>query len=156
MQRRENQAEAWMLEDGLDESIGIGSRFVYSEFRAGAGKQIDQSVLSQLVMQLARRQFGINSASAKLAPVAPECCFKPVAPSLARWCLFGGRFLKLGRYCCCRPAESLSFDSSILSRASASCLSAFPKFTDFVGKPSLRDLKVYRSRDRPCRKIPAN
>ncbi len=61
------QAEAWMIEDWLDESIGIATRFVYYEFRAGAGKQIDPSVLSQLVIQLARRQFGINHASAKLA-----------------------------------------------------------------------------------------
>lgn len=61
------QAEAWMLEDWLDESIGIATRFVYYEFRAGAGKEIDPSVLSQLVIQLARRQFGINHASAKLA-----------------------------------------------------------------------------------------
>jgi len=49
-----------MLEDWLDESIGIATRFVYYEFRADAGKQIYASVLSQLVMQLARRQFGIN------------------------------------------------------------------------------------------------
>ena len=104
-----------MLEDWLDERIGIATRLVYYEFRAGAGKQIDPSVLSQLVMQLARRQLGINPASAKLAPVTPECCFKPVAPSLARWCLFGRRFLKRGRYCCCRPAESFSFDCSIPS-----------------------------------------
>lgn len=104
-----------MIEDWLDESIGIATRFVYYEFRVGAAKQIDPSVLSQLVMQLARRQFGINPASAKQAPVAPECCFKPVAPSLARWCLFGRRFLERGRYCCCRPAESFSFDSSIPS-----------------------------------------
>jgi hypothetical protein len=34
-------------------------------------------------------------------------------------------------------------------------LSALPKFTDFVEKPSLRDLKVYRSGDRPCLKNPA-
>jgi glutathione S-transferase len=101
MQTRGNQAEAWTIEDWLDERIGIATRFVYSEFRVGAGKQIDQPVLSQLVMQLARRQFGINSASAKLAPVAPECCFKPVAPSQARCCLFGRRFLERGRYCCC-------------------------------------------------------
>jgi glutathione S-transferase len=68
-----------MIEDWLDESIGIATRFVYYEFRVGARKQIDQSVLSQLVMQLARRQFGINPfAEAKHAPVAPECCFKPV------------------------------------------------------------------------------
>ena len=86
-----------MLEDWLDESIGIATRFIYYEFRAGAGKQIDPSVLSQLVMQLARRHFGINPAWAKLAPVAPECCFKPVAPSLARWCIFGRRLLERGR-----------------------------------------------------------
>ena len=104
-----------MLEDWLDESIGIATQFVYYEFRVGANKQIDPSVLSQLVMQLARSQFGINLASAKQAPVAPECCFKPVAPSLVRWCLFGRRFLERGRYCCCRPAESLSLDSSIPS-----------------------------------------
>jgi hypothetical protein len=61
-----------MIEDWLDESIGIATQFVYYEFRVGAGKQIDPSVLSQLVMQLARRQFGINPASAKLAPVAPS------------------------------------------------------------------------------------
>ena len=78
-----------MLEDWLDESIGIGTRFIYYEFRASAGKQIDPSVLSHLVMQLARRHFGINPAWAKLAPVAPECCFKPVAPSLARAYLVG-------------------------------------------------------------------
>ncbi|CAA9315705.1 hypothetical protein AVDCRST_MAG84-1054 [uncultured Microcoleus sp.] len=35
------------------------------------------------------------------------------------------------------------------------CLSGLPKFTHFVGKPSLRDEKVYRSGDRPCLKIPA-
>ena len=104
-----------MLEDWLDESMGIASGFVYYKFRAGAGKQIYPSVLSQLVMQLARSQFGINPASAKLAPVTHECCFKPVAPSLAQWCLFGRRFLERGRYCCYRPAESFSFDSSIPS-----------------------------------------
>lgn len=101
---------------GPDESIGIATRFVYYEFRAGAGKQIDPSVLSQLAMQLARRQFGINPfAEAKLAPVTPECCFKPVAPSLAGCGLCGRRFLERGRYCCCRPAESFSVDSSIPS-----------------------------------------
>jgi len=104
-----------MLEDWLDETIGIATRFVYNEFRVGATKQIDPSVLSQLVMKLARRQFGTNPASAKQAPVASECCFKPLAPSLARWCIFGRRFLERGRYCCCRPAESLSFEASIPS-----------------------------------------
>ncbi|WP_445173635.1 hypothetical protein [Microcoleus sp.] len=62
LQTRKKQAEAWTIEDWLDESIGIATRFVYYEFRAGAGKQIDPSVLSQLVMQLARHHFGINPA----------------------------------------------------------------------------------------------
>jgi len=38
-----------MLEDWLEESIGMATQFVYYEFRAGAGKQIYPSVLSQLV-----------------------------------------------------------------------------------------------------------
>jgi hypothetical protein len=54
-----------MIEDWFDEAIGIATRFVYYEFRVGAGKQIDPSVLSQLVMQLAPHQFGINPAWAK-------------------------------------------------------------------------------------------
>ena len=60
-----------MIEDWLDESIGIATGFVYYEFRVGAGKQIYPSVWSQLVMQLARR-LGINPASAKHAPIAPS------------------------------------------------------------------------------------
>ncbi|MEG3958074.1 hypothetical protein [Microcoleus sp. herbarium2] len=76
-----------MIENWLDENSGIATRFVYYEFRVGAGKQIYPSVLSQLVVQLARRQFDINPASAKQAPVAPECSFKPVVQSLARWCI---------------------------------------------------------------------
>ena len=101
-----------MIEDGLDESIGIATRVVYYEFRVGAGKQIDPSVLSQLVMQLARRHFGINPASAKQAPVAPECCFKTVAPSLARWCLFGKSVADIA---VAALLPSLSLDSSIPS-----------------------------------------
>ena len=49
-----------MIEDWLEETIGIATRFVYYEFRVGPAKQIDPSVLSQLVMQLARRQFGVR------------------------------------------------------------------------------------------------
>ena len=37
-QTRGKQAEAWMLEDWLDERSGIATRFVDYEFRAGAGK----------------------------------------------------------------------------------------------------------------------
>jgi glutathione S-transferase len=61
------QTTAWMLEDWLDESIGTATRFVYYHFRAGAGKQIDPSLFSQLLIQLVRRQYGITSATVDLA-----------------------------------------------------------------------------------------
>ncbi|MEG4325588.1 hypothetical protein [Microcoleus sp. herbarium5] len=46
-QTRGKQAETWMLENWRDESIGIATRFVDYEFRAGAGKHIDPSVLTK-------------------------------------------------------------------------------------------------------------
>ena len=61
------QAEAWMLEDWLDESIGTATRFVYYEFRAGPGKAIDPSLFSQFVIQTVRKQYRIHPASVKLA-----------------------------------------------------------------------------------------
>lgn len=61
------QAQALMLEDWLDESIGTATRFVYYDFRAGAGKEIDPSLSSQLVIQVVRRQYRINQASVQLA-----------------------------------------------------------------------------------------
>lgn len=61
------QTEALMLEDWLDESIGTATRFVYYDFRAGAGKHIDPSFFSQLVIGVVRRQYGINPASVQLA-----------------------------------------------------------------------------------------
>jgi glutathione S-transferase len=63
----EAQKQMWLLEDWLDESIGIATRFVYYQFRATTGKSIDPSFFSQLVINIARRQFGINAASAELA-----------------------------------------------------------------------------------------
>ncbi|WP_017715122.1 glutathione S-transferase family protein [Kamptonema formosum] len=61
------QAQALMLEDWLDESIGTATRFVYYDFRAGEGKQIDPSLFSLLLIQVVRRQYKINQASAQLA-----------------------------------------------------------------------------------------
>lgn len=61
------QREAWMLEDWLDESIGTATRFVYYDFRAGEGMHIDSSMSSQLVIQVVRRQYGINEAAVNLA-----------------------------------------------------------------------------------------
>jgi len=63
----QQQSEAWMLEDWLDESIGTATRFVYYDFRAGEGKHIDPSIFSQLVIQVVRRQYGINKAAVYLA-----------------------------------------------------------------------------------------
>ncbi len=63
----EQQSEAWMLEDWLDESIGTATRFVYYQFRAGEGKQIDPSLLSQTIISVVRQQYGINKASVELA-----------------------------------------------------------------------------------------
>jgi glutathione S-transferase len=61
------QTQAWLLEDWLDESIGTATRFVYYNYRAGEGKSIDPSLSSQLVINVVRRQYGITSASVKLA-----------------------------------------------------------------------------------------
>lgn len=63
----EQQTEAWMLEDWLDESIGTATRFVYYQFRAGEGKQINPSLASQLVISVVRQQYKINAASVQLA-----------------------------------------------------------------------------------------
>ncbi len=61
------QRQAWVLEDWLDESIGIATRFVYYEFRANQGKDLDPSLSSQILIQVVRRQYGINAATAALA-----------------------------------------------------------------------------------------
>jgi glutathione S-transferase len=60
-------AEMWAIEDWLDESVGVAARFVYYEFRAGAGKQIDPSWSSQAVIRVVRWQYGMNGASVGLA-----------------------------------------------------------------------------------------
>jgi len=61
------QTEAWMLEDWLDESIGTATRFVYYDFRAKEGKQIDPSWSSQVLIQVVLRQYKINSATVEQA-----------------------------------------------------------------------------------------
>ncbi|HEY9700111.1 MAG TPA: glutathione S-transferase [Trichocoleus sp.] len=60
-------AEVWALEDWLDESIGVATRFIYYDFRAGAGKQIDPSISSQVLIRVVRWQYGITSARVELA-----------------------------------------------------------------------------------------
>lgn len=61
------QLEAQLLEDWLDESIGVATRFVYYDFRAGAGKSLDPSVASQMVIQVVRWQYSITPAAVKSA-----------------------------------------------------------------------------------------
>lgn len=61
------QKEALRLEDHFDESIGTATRFVYYQFRANEGKQIDPSWISQLVILIVRSQYGINAKSAESA-----------------------------------------------------------------------------------------
>jgi len=61
------QSQALMLEDWLDESIGTATRFVYYQFRATDGKQIDPSLFSQFLIGLVRQQYGINDATVNLA-----------------------------------------------------------------------------------------
>ena len=63
----QQQQEAQLLEDWLDESIGTATRFVYYHFRAGAGKHINPSWFSQLVIQIAIRQYNITPATVQLA-----------------------------------------------------------------------------------------
>jgi glutathione S-transferase len=63
----QQQLQAALLEDWLDESIGTATRFVYYYFRAGAGKMIDPSLMSQTVISVVRAQYGIKAASVKLA-----------------------------------------------------------------------------------------
>ena len=63
----EQQRQARLLEDWLDESIGTATRFVYYDFRAGEGKAIDPSLFSQLVIQVVRRQYKITPAAVQLA-----------------------------------------------------------------------------------------
>ena len=63
----EQQNQAILLEDWLDESVGTATRFVYYQFRAGEGKAIDPSPFSQMVIQVVRKQYGINDTTVKLA-----------------------------------------------------------------------------------------
>lgn len=80
-----------LLEDWLDESIGTATRFVYYQFRAGEGKALDPSLASQLVIQLVRRKYDINPASAALAERRLETAFSVLADWKVRPYLVGDR-----------------------------------------------------------------
>jgi glutathione S-transferase len=59
--------QALQIEDWLDESIGTATRFVYYQFRSKEGKSLDASLVSQVIIQVVRRQYGITERSAAAA-----------------------------------------------------------------------------------------
>ncbi|MBD1913835.1 MULTISPECIES: glutathione S-transferase family protein [unclassified Leptolyngbya] len=59
--------EVNLLEDWLDESIGVATRFVYYDYRSGEGKALDPSLASQAVIQIVRKQYGMTPARVTLA-----------------------------------------------------------------------------------------
>lgn len=61
------QTQALQLEDWLDESIGVATRFLYYDYRAGAGKALSTSRFSQVLVQVVRQQYRINAATVALA-----------------------------------------------------------------------------------------
>ncbi|MEL7038132.1 MAG: glutathione S-transferase [Cyanobacteria bacterium J06592_8] len=85
------QTQTLMLEDWLDESIGTATRFVYYQFRAGSGKQIDPSLSSQLVIQVVRRQYGIDEPTVELATQRLKIAFEVLAIWRERPYLVGDR-----------------------------------------------------------------
>jgi glutathione S-transferase len=76
------QAETLALEDWFDESIGTATRFIYYQFRANEGKEIDPSLASQILIQVVRRQMGINAATVALAQERLQIALTKLA---ARW-----------------------------------------------------------------------
>nr|WP_272116122.1 glutathione S-transferase family protein [Spirulina major] len=63
----EGDRQVQWLEDWLDESIGVATRFVYYDYRAQDGKHLDTSWVNGLVIQLVCRQYNINAAAVRLA-----------------------------------------------------------------------------------------
>jgi len=76
----DQKVKAEWLEDWLDESIGTATRFVYYDYRAGEGKVIDPSFSSQLVIQVVRRQYGINATTVALARERLNLAFQVLSP----------------------------------------------------------------------------
>jgi glutathione S-transferase len=71
----DEQKQAWLLEDWLDESIGVATRFVYYDYRAKEGKAIDPSLSSQIIINIVRQQYKITAATVKLARERLENAF---------------------------------------------------------------------------------
>jgi len=78
----QKNAEVWAIEDWFDESVGVAARFVYYDFRAGEGKQVDPSLSSQAMIRVVRWQYGINRVSVALAKERLEGAIAFLSP---RW-----------------------------------------------------------------------
>jgi len=76
----EQLQQALLLEDWLDESIGVATRFIYYDFRAGVGKSINPSVFSQLVIKIVLFQNNINPAKVELAKKRLEMAMEVLSP----------------------------------------------------------------------------
>lgn len=77
---QEQLQQALLLEDWLDESIGVATRFIYYDFRAGVGKSINSSVFSQLVIKIVLFQNNINPAKVELAKKRLEMAMEVLSP----------------------------------------------------------------------------
>lgn len=73
-------SQAWLLEDWLDESIGTATRFVYYHWRSKAGKSINPSLSSQIVINIVRRQYSITPATVSLAKERLETAMEVLSP----------------------------------------------------------------------------
>ncbi|MFN5513724.1 MAG: glutathione S-transferase family protein [Cyanobacteriota bacterium] len=84
--------QAWLWEDWLDESVGPAVRFVYYQFRAGEGRELDPSWSSQAVIQIVRWQYGINSAAVRRAEERLDLALEILEPWRHRPYLMGDAF----------------------------------------------------------------
>ncbi|HBQ99899.1 MULTISPECIES: glutathione S-transferase [unclassified Roseofilum] len=64
---RHQHQQAELLEDWLDESLGVATRFIYYHYRSGEGKSIDPSWFSQAVIQIVKQQYNIGPRAVALA-----------------------------------------------------------------------------------------
>lgn len=77
--RQQQQAE--LLEDWLDESLGVATRFIYYHYRSGEGKSIDPSWFSQAVIQIVKKQYNIGPRAVALASQRLELGLKILGDS---------------------------------------------------------------------------
>ncbi|MDB9520103.1 glutathione S-transferase family protein [Roseofilum reptotaenium CS-1145] len=78
---RHQQQQAELLEDWLDESLGVATRFIYYHYRSGEGKSIDPSWFSQAVIQIVKKQYNIGPRAVALASQRLELGLKILGDS---------------------------------------------------------------------------